>query len=52
MINSIGSPTISNNFVEPRPYDIDQPVDWKKIVNVIGDGFTKIKDALIGFKTQ
>ena len=44
--------TISNNFVEPLPYDIDQPVEWKKIINVIEDRFTKTKDALIGFKTQ
>ena len=51
MINSIGTATISNNFVEPLPYDLDQPVDWKKI-NVTEDRFTKIKDILIGFKTQ
>ena len=30
MVNSIESPTISNNDIEPLPYQIDQPVDWKK----------------------
>ena len=30
MVNSIESPTISNNDIEPLPYHIDQPVDWKK----------------------
>ena len=47
MVNSIESPTISNNDAEPLPYDIDQPTDWKKIVNVIEDNFTKIDDALV-----
>ena len=52
MINSIVSPTIPNNDVEPLPHDIDQPVDCKKIINVIKDCFTKIEDALIDLKTQ
>ena len=30
MVNSIESPTMSNNDIEPLPYRIDQPVDWKK----------------------
>ena len=34
------------------PHDIDQPVDCKKIINVIKDCFTKIEDALIDLKTQ
>lgn len=29
------------------PHDTDQPFDWKKIVNVIEDNFTKIDDALV-----
>ena len=52
MVNSIKSPTISNNDIEPLPYHIDQPVDWKKIINVIKDRFTKIEDALIDLQTQ
>ena len=52
MVKSIESPTISNNDVQPLPYDIDQLVDWKKIINVVEDSFTKIKDVLIGLKTQ
>ena len=47
MVNSIESPTISNNDAEPLPHDINQPTDWKKIVNVIEDNFTKIDDALV-----
>ena len=27
LVNSIGSPTTSNNDVEPLAHDIDQPVD-------------------------
>ena len=38
--------------VEPLPHDIDQSDDWKKILNVIEDRFTKIEDALIGLKMQ
>ena len=52
MVNSIESPTISNNDAEPLPHDIDQSVDWKKIINVIEDCFTKIEDALIDLQTQ
>ena len=52
MLNNIESPTISNNDSEPLPHDIDQPVDWKKIINVIEDRFTKIEDALIDLQIQ
>ena len=52
MVNSIERSTISKNDVEPLPHDIDQSDDWKKILNVIEDRFTKIEDALIGLKMQ
>ena len=51
-VNSIERATISKNDVETLPHDIDQPDDWKKILNVIEDRFTKIEDALIGLKMQ
>ena len=51
-VNSIERPTISKNDVEPLPHDIDQPDDWKRILNVIEDRFTKIENALIGLKMQ
>ena len=44
MVNSIERPTISKNDIEPLPHDTDQPDDWKKILNVIEDRFTKIED--------
>ena len=40
-----------NNYVEPLPRDIDQPVDWEKI-KVTEDRFTKIVDALKRLQTQ
>ena len=52
MVNSIERLTISKNDVEPLPDDIDQPGDWKKILNVIEDRIAKIEDALIGLKMQ
>ena len=52
MVNSIESPTISNNDVEPLRHDIDQSVGWKKIIKLIEDRFTKIEHALIGLKTH
>ena len=52
MVKSIESPTISNNDVQSLPDDIYQLVDWKKIINVVEDSFTKIKDVLIGLKAQ
>ena len=52
MVNSIETPTISNNDAEALPHDIDQPIDWKKIIYVIEDHFTKIEDSLIDLKIQ
>ena len=52
MVNNIESPTIYNNDADPLLYDIDQSADWKKMINVMEDHFTKIKDALIDFQTQ
>ena len=52
MVKRIESPTISNNDVQSLPDDIYQLVDWKKIINVVEDSFTKIKDVLIGLKAQ
>ena len=43
MVNNIESPTI---------YNIDQSADWKNIINVMEDHFTKIEDALVDFQTQ
>ena len=51
-VNSIERATISKNDVETLPHDIDQPDDWKKILNAIEDRFAKIEDALIGLKMQ
>ena len=51
-VNGIERATISKNDVETLPHDIDQPDDWKKILNVIEDRFAKIEDALIGLKMQ
>ena len=52
MVNNIESPTIYNNDADPLLYDIDQSADWKKMINVMEDHFTKIEDALIDFQTQ
>ena len=52
MVNCIERPIISKNDVEPLRHDTDQPDDWKKILNIIEDRFTKIEDALIGLKMQ
>ena len=38
--------------LNPYPHYIDQPGDWKNIVKVIEERFTKIEDSLIGLKTQ
>ena len=52
MVNNIESPTIYNNDADPLLYDIDQSADWKKMINVMVDHFTKIEDALIDFQTH
>ena len=52
MVNNIESPTIYNNDADPLLHDIDQSADWKNIINVMEDHFTKIEDALVDFQTQ
>ena len=51
MVNSIESPTISNNDVEPLPHEIEQQKKLQK-KKVIEDSFPKKEDALIGLKTK
>ena len=51
-VNGIKSPSISNKKVQPLLHEIDQRVDWKKLINVIEDHFTKIEDALKGLQTE